>query len=454
MFERLSFNNCTHSCDPLTGCALEGVASVIAGLRDVCIVIQSPQGCAATIAQGYDHHEIDFTRRKVACTRLFETDIILGASDKLKDMIAKSDEVFGTKVMFVIGTCAADITGEDLEGICRVMQPKINSKLIPVMAGGFRGTSYDGVDIGLRALTPFIKRPEQVKRLQRSVTLLAPQVSLNPTWRADLDWVIQVLSDMGVSVRSSLPRDLSIHDLRHTAEASAGILLTHDSGHKFALSLDSQFNIPQILTGLPLPIGLGNTARWLTAIGEYFGRQDIADRMIRDGEALVTDTLRKRGLMIIPRYRNCHVAVCADATFGIGLTRMLFEELEMIPELLLIRSASPEAKILLEQELAEMNLHPKVAFGVDGYQIKDALSRYDVDAVIGSSWETYIAQELDIKVTFDLLSPTNRDTYIDRPYFGYEGMLNILERMGNDWESAFRSKSILSGCARQYCLEV
>jgi nitrogenase molybdenum-iron protein alpha/beta subunit len=41
-----------------------------------------------------------------------------------------------------------------------------------------------------------------------------------------------------------------------------------------------------------------------------------------------------------------------------------------------------------------------------------------------------------------VLSPTNLDIYVDKPYFGYDGMLNILEVVANDWERAFRSKEI------------
>ena len=65
-----------------------------------------------------------------------------------------------------------------------------------------------------------------------------------------------------------------------------------------------------------------------------------------------------------------------------------------------------------------------------------------IDSVIGSSWEKYLGEKVGIKLTFDCFNPTNRDVYVDRAYFGYEGMLNILEVIGNDWEKAYRSKEI------------
>jgi len=247
---------------------------------------------------------------------------------------------------------------------------------------------------------------------------------------------------MGVSVQTVFACDSSLCNLGRASSASANLLLSHDAGFGLAQTLQHRFGIPLILSDIPLPVGLKNTSQWLSALGSYFGREDKAMELIKHGEKKVVDILRRRGLMIIPRYRNCRVALSVDATLGIGMIRMLFEELEMIPEVILLRSENEKAKELLDEELNRMGISPKVAFGVDGYQIKEALKRCEVDAVLGSSWERYLSEELGIKLSFDLLSPTNRVTYLDRAYFGYQGMLNMLEQIGNDWESAFRSKKI------------
>jgi nitrogenase molybdenum-iron protein alpha/beta subunit len=196
------------------------------------------------------------------------------------------------------------------------------------------------------------------------------------------------------------------------------------------------------LSDIPLPIGLTNTARWLRAVGQYFGIGEKVEGIIKDGENMAIDVLRRRGLMMIPRYRNCRVAVSADATMGIGLIRMLFEELEMIPELLFFRSPMPFSRSLLENELKDMGISPRVVFSADGYQIKQSLMDSCVDAVFGSSWEYYLAEELGIKFAFDVFNPTNRENYLNKAYFGYAGMLNFLENVANDWERELRSKQI------------
>jgi nitrogenase molybdenum-iron protein alpha/beta subunit len=441
MLDELVFQDCKHSHDPVVGCALEGVSNIIAGIRDISIVLHSPQGCASTVALGYDNHECDFTQRKVACTRLFETDIIMGASEKLCDLILKADATYKTKVMFVVGTCSADIIGEDIDGICRTLQSKVGAQLIPIHSGGFRGDLYAGMDLGLSTLISFV-RPWDGPKLPRTVNLIAPQASLNPTWWADLKWTKSVLTAMGVETHCVFPSETTIEEISQASAASANIMLTHDLGYKFAREMETEFGVPTILQDLPLPVGLKNTSNWLRALGKYFDASDVAEQLITSGETLVTDILRRRGLMIIPRYRNAKVAISADASMTIGLVRMLFEELEMIPELLLVRSNSPQAKAVLEAELGRLGISPRVAFGVDGYKIKQALASSDLDAVFGSAWEKYLAEELGTKVAFDLLQPTNRTCYRDGAYFGYEGMLNVLEVVANDWEAAFRSKEI------------
>jgi nitrogenase molybdenum-iron protein alpha/beta subunit len=254
--------------------------------------------------------------------------------------------------------------------------------------------------------------------------------------------VRDVLQELGIEVTTTFTYDTDLEELERAGRAQANLLLSHEAGYGFAQQMEELYEIPLILSEQPLPIGLANTGKWLRALGEYFGVQEEAEAVIARGEEYVAGILRRRGLMMIPRYRNCRIALSSDMTLGIGLLRMLFEELEMIPELLLFKSFTPQGQKLLEAELAELGISPKIALDADGYQIKEALKKADVDLVIGSAWEKYIAEELGIQVSFDVFSPSNRILYINEPYFGYEGMLYLLQAFANDWERAFRSKHI------------
>ncbi len=478
-----TFPDCNYSFDTFSSCALEGVASVIAGIVGASIVIHSPQGCAMTVSSAYDAHEVDMTRRKVACTRLFENEVVMGASKKLRDTVVLADRTFGTEVIFVVGTCAADIIGEDIDGLCKSLQKEVRARLVPVLAGGFRGNEYDGMEECLARLMDLVdtsaearinrselsrlsefelsSRSKQPKlpssyglfcegktnsKPKKFVNLVLPQASVNPTWWADLYWVVSVLERMGVGARV-LTHNTPLEELKMVGESEGSLLMSLDSGYGFAKRLEKEFGVSILLENVPLPVGVENTKRWLMELGEFFSREDVAEEIARRGEERVLNILRKRALMIVPRYHNLQVAVCSDASMAISLLRMLSSELEMIPEAVAIREcsrmSSNHVRILLKKELMELGLDSLVIFDADGYKVSRMLEEVEVDAVFGSAWEKYIAEKAGVKLAFDIFTPTNRDVYLDRPYFGYEGMLNMLEIVANDWERAFRSKKIV-----------
>jgi nitrogenase molybdenum-iron protein alpha/beta subunit len=103
----------------------------------------------------------------------------MGAAQKLKDLILQADTTFKTKVLFVVGTCAADIIGEDLGAVCRSMQPQVKAQLIPIMAGGFHGDTYEGMNIGLSALLPFIKNKMYLETDINTENKTSPEILSN-----------------------------------------------------------------------------------------------------------------------------------------------------------------------------------------------------------------------------------------------------------------------------------
>ena len=112
----------------------------------------------------------------------------------------------------------------------------------------------------------------------------------------------------------------------------------------------------------------------------------------------------------------------------------------MIPRLLCLRSCLQGAKEILEHELEELALSPKVIYSADVYQSRMALGEAKPEAVFGSNIERHAAEELGIPFVFRLVSPISRFRSINREYFGYTGMLNIIECIHNDWLDRYRSR--------------
>jgi nitrogenase molybdenum-iron protein alpha/beta subunit len=186
-----------------------------------------------------------------------------------------------------------------------------------------------------------------------------------------------------------------------------------------------------------LPIGFYNTRRFLEILGERFDCEKKAEEIIRKGEQGVIQNLRRRGLRV-EFFNKVSTAVVADSTIGIPLLRFLTEDLEMVPELVLLRSDN--ASKLAEQEITALQISPEFKSSIEVYQVKEYLRDVSPTCVVGSNIEGHLARELDIPLSFEVITPVLEYRMTDRQYFGYTGMLNLVEIIQNTWWDRWKSK--------------
>ena len=96
---------------------------------------------------------------------------------------------------------------------------------------------------------------------------------------------------------------------------------------------------------------------------------------------------------------------------------------------------------MLEREISDLQLTPQVLYDVDVYQTRAALAQARPEMVLGSNIERFAAEELGVPFVFRLVNPISRFRMTDQAYFGYIGMLNLIENMQNDWLDRYRSKT-------------
>lgn len=423
--------------DPYLRCAFYGAAQTLLGIRDSCLLAHSPQGCQLLVEAAFRWQQADYTQTKVLCTKLCEAEIVHGGEDLLARTI-REGTAYDVPVVFVLSACGPEIVGDDITRVCRDVQPEVPFQLVPVPCPGFHGSQYLGVDVALDVLAEHVTRESQ--KVPRSVCLIAPHANANPTWQGDLAWVRRVIELMGATVAAVLAHDTPFADLDRVASAEYSLLLSHDAGQKVVDRLAAEHDVKQLCSGLPLPIGLSNTASWLSELGEVLGAEDVAQKMILAGEKRVVEQLRRRGVEI-QFFSKAEAAIVADASVGIPLLRFLVEDLEMIPRLVCLRANSAEARALLKAECQDLDLLPEVRLQADVYQVKQALRQVHVDAVFGSSLEAHLAHELDIPFGFQIVTPVTHFRMTDRQYLGYTGLLNLVEAVQNDWWDRQKSKA-------------
>ena len=423
--------------DPYLRCALYGAAQTVLGINGCCVLAHAPQGCDMLVNSAFGWQDADYTETLTLCTKLCEDEIVHGGEELLARTILEARE-FNIPIMFVLSACGPEIVGDDIVAVCEDMQDQVDFKLMPIQCAGFRGSQYDGTDIALEALLKGLVT-DAGQKTANSVCLIAPHANANPTWMGDLEWVKNVLAQMGVQVTATVTHGTALSDIEKVSTSEASLLLSLDCGQKAVDYLTTEFGIEQVCKDIPLPFGFGNTRRWLTELGERFGARDVADRLITEGEKRVVEVCRRKGLEQFFMHR-APAAIVTDATIGIPLVRFISEDLEMFPELICLRSSQEKAREVLEKELKELGLSPRVIYGADVYQSKVALAESMPEVVFGSNIEKHGTEELDIPFILLIASPTMRFRMIDREYFGYTGMLNLIEFIQNDWRERYRSR--------------
>jgi nitrogenase molybdenum-iron protein alpha/beta subunit len=341
-------------------------------------------------------------------------------------------------VLFVVSACGPEIVGDDIVAVCDVLQPELKYRLVPIECAGFRGSQYDGIDIALDTILKKLARGGAGK-VPGSVCLVAPQANANPTWPADLTWVKQVLSRMGITVIAALTHRTPIAEIEKVASAETCLVLSHDAGQNAVDYLSGAFGTEQVCKGIPLPIGMTNTQRWLAALGERFDAVKTVEAMVSEGERMVTATCRRKWPMARFLFRT-PAAIVADATVGIPLVRFVTEEMEMTPELVALYSSERQVRELLEGELKSLGLSPKVVFGTDVYKTRQSIREVSPRVVFGSTIERHASEGIPVAYVVEVVRMIRQFRMINREYFGYTGILNLFECVQNEWTMGWRSK--------------
>jgi len=425
--------------DPYLRCALYGAAQTALGITGCCVLSHSPQGCYQLVNAAFEWQDADYTETLTLCTKLCETEIVHGGEELLARTILEAQGL-NVPIMFVVTACGPEIVGDDVVAVCEQMSAQMGFQIVPIRCAGFRGDQYQGTDLALdtilKALVPLDSPPQ---RVPRSVCLVAPHANANPTWMGDLSWVKEVLAQMGAQVVTTVTHDTALKDLQQVSQAEGVLVLSHDAGQKAADYLVDRYGIEQWCRVLPLPIGFTHTRNWLTELGHRLGAEEAARALIAQGETMVVKACRRKGLEQSAMHR-ARAAIVADATIGVPLLRFVSEDLEMIPELLCLRSGQAGTESMVQRELTDLGLDAQVSYQTDVYRARVLLAQVHPEIVLGSNIERHAVEALDIPFVFRLVSPVSQFRMTDRAYFGYVGMLNLIELMQNDWLDRYRSR--------------
>lgn len=424
-----------HIEQPRYSCALGAQQSVVAIKRAVPILHSGP-GCSNKISSLIGQGEGYAGGNTIPCTNASEVDIVYGGEGKLRTVIDGAFKVIDADLYVVLTGCTSDIIGDDIGHVTGEFQ-EADKPIVYAETGGFKSNNYVSHEIVVNAIIDqyvdkFADSREKIKGL---VNVFATIPYQDPYWNGNLEEIKRVLEGIGLQVNILFGQGSGgTEEWKTIPGAEFNIVASAWSGLGIAEHLQKKYDTPYFHFPY-LPVGGTETSKFLRQVAE-FGQleHDRVEAFIaKEEERFYAHIERTADFMLEFRYglpRKFYTLL--DASYGVGISKYLLNELGIIPAKQFIIDDTPEKfrEGIREQfrNISEFRT-AEVSFLVDGGEIHEEIradERKGRSLILGSGWERDLANEIDADLLV-LSVPVFYRLILNCGYAGYNGGLRLIE---------------------------
>ncbi len=420
---------------PRFSCALGAQQTVVAIKRGVPILHSGP-GCSNKISSLIGQGEGYAGGNTIPCTNATETDVVFGGEKKLKDVIEGSFKVIDADLYVVLTGCTSDIVGDDV-GSVTIEYQKEDKPIVYVETGGFKSNNYVSHSKVVNAIIDqYVDKFKNDGGVKKGlVNLFATVPYQDPYWSGNLEEIKRVLENIGLEVNVLFGNESKgVEEWKTIPNAEFNIVASSWVGLDIAEHLKKKYKTPYIHFPY-LPIGAIATSKFLRQVGEFghLNKQDVEDFIKKEEEKFYFHIEKTADFMLEFRYglpRRFYSIL--DASYSIGFSKFLLNELGILPEKQFIVDDTPEQykeAIIKEFENISEFRSAKVEFNVDAGAVQIEIEKEQQEnraLIIGSGWD----RDLATKLKADLLIVSVPVTYrlvLNCGYAGYNGGLRAIE---------------------------
>ncbi len=420
---------------PRYSCALGAQQTVIAIKRAVPIVHAGP-GCSVKIGDLIGQGEGYAGGSTIPCTNSSESEIVFGGENRLKEVIAGSFQVIDADLYVVLTGCTSDIVGDDVGQVVRNFQAE-GKPIVYVETGGFKSNNYVSHDTVLKAIVEQYVDSHATDRetVPGLVNLFATIPYQDPYWNGNLRELKRVLEGIGLRVNTLFGADSEgVAEWLAIPKAQFNLVVSAWPGLETVKDLEQRYGTPYLQFPY-LPVGGVETTRFLETVAAFAGLEpQKTEGFIKREEAIFYSHLeRTADFMLEFRYgipRIFHTLL--DATYAVGISKYLLNELGILPGKLYIVDNTPESyQEAIRQQFLKISetRSAEVVFETDGGQIQEELRKHPSGKralLLGSVWERDLAKEINADL-LPLSVPISHRLILNCGYAGYNGGLRVIE---------------------------
>jgi len=473
------------------GCTYAGCKGVVLGpTRDIVNITHGPIGCGFySWLTRRNQTRPDSLEEENFIPYAFSTDmqdsnIVFGGEEKLKQAIREAYELFHPKGIAIFSTCPVGLIGDDVHRVARQMKEELPGvNIFGFSCEGYRGVSQSaGHHIANNGLFKnLIGRNDKVEGNYKFRVNVLGEYNIG----GDAFVIEELFDKCGIELVSTMSGNSTLKQFENAHTADFSLVMCHRSINYVAEMLEKSFGIPWSKANF---IGADATAKSLRKVGQYFGDQELIDRI----EKVITEemvavkvardrvlpkTQGKTAMLFVGGSRAHHYqelfdelgmkSLSAGYEFGhrddyegrrVIPTIQIDADSRNIEEITVTQDATRYAPRKTEEELHKLEADGMQFNGYDGlmkdmkagtlviddlshYEMEKLIALYNPDVFCAGIKEKYVVQKMGIP----LKQLHNYDS--GGPYAGFEGAINfykdiemiacstIFKQMKAPWES-------------------
>lgn len=420
---------------PRYSCALGAQQTVVAIKRAVPILHSGP-GCSGKISSLIGQGEGYAGGNTIPCTNASESEVVFGGEGKLRNVINGAFKVIDADLYVVLSGCTSDIVGDDIGNVASEYQ-ELGKPIVYAETGGFKSNNYVSHDIVVNAIIDqYVHKFYEDTEVQKGlVNVFATIPYQDPYWNGNLEEIKRILEGIGLKVNILFGLESAgVEEWKTIPNAQFNIVANAWAGLGIAEHLKEKYGTPYFHFPY-LPIGGAETSKFLREVAE-FGELDkeVVEAFIKkEEEKFYSHLERTADFMLEFRYglpRRFYTIL--DATYAIGFSKFLLNELGIIPAKQYVIDDTPEIykDAIIDQfnNISELR-SAQVEFSIDGGAIQEEIRKdpqKNRALILGSGWERDLAT--DIKADLLIISaPVTYRLVLNCGYAGYNGGLRAIE---------------------------
>lgn len=420
---------------PRYSCAIGAQQTVVAIRRGVPILHAGP-GCSAKVSDIIGQGEGYAGGNTIPCTNAGESEVVYGGEDRLRSVIDGAFKVIDGDLYVVLTGCTSDIVGDDVGRVTAEYQQQ-GKPIVFAETGGFKSNNYVSHEVVVNAIIDqYVDVHYKREKPQKgSVNVFATVPYQDPYWNGNLEELKRILEGIGLKVNILFGNESNgVEEWKTIPQAEFNILASSWTGLGIVDHLKEKYGTPYLYFPY-LPIGGIETTRFLREVAEFGTLENNkAEAFIKKEEEKYYSFIeRTADFMLEFRYglpRRFYTIL--DASYALGFSKFLLNELGIIPAKQFIIDDTPEIfRNEIEQQFSKISdlRSAEVAFSVDGGEIQQEIReapQKNRALILGSGWDRDLSN--DIKADLLIISaPVTYRLILNCGYAGYRGGLRAIE---------------------------